>query len=193
VLGTTIWASEANTIWAVYWLIAAPLTQPEGLGPLIAEIDASRSKYLEEHPGTEIDLLNDPDATYDWISSASANLPLLTAMIQEVLRLYSSVLSKRRVTRPTTLGGHPLEKDQDVLVVIRAVHMDEEIHEDATSWRPERYLKDADNANGGGSAKKYMKDGKSVPNHSMPWGGGVSMCEGRYVPLLFHSSLHTDG
>ena len=34
-----------------------------------------------------------------------------------------------------------------------------------------------------------MKDGKLVANHSMPFGGGVSMCEGRYaVDDLLHGS-----
>jgi cytochrome P450 len=196
VLGTTLWASETNTIWAIYWLIAASLTQPEGLRPLVAEIDASRSKYIKDHPEADIlrEILHDADANVDtdatchWINStSSADLPLLTATIQEVIRLYASGFSKRRVTQSTTLGGHVLEEGQDVLVVARSVHLDEDIHEDAAKWKPSRYLNTKSTDSTGSESlggKKYRKDGKIVPNHSMPWGGGVSMCEGRYVTLL---------
>jgi len=53
--------------------------------------------------------------------------------------------------------------------MMRSVHLDEEIHENAD---PRRYMEQ----------KRFSKNGKTFTNHSMPWvGGGVSMCEGRSV------------
>jgi hypothetical protein len=47
--------------------------------------------------------------------------------------------------------------------------MDEDLHENPREFIPDRYM----------NKKKFMKNGKQVVNHSMPWGFGVSKCEGR--------------
>jgi hypothetical protein len=56
----------------------------------------------------------------------------------------------------------------------RSVHFDEEIHENASEYDPKRYMKQ----------RNFIKNGKVVTNHSIPWGGGVSMCEGRSVNFI---------
>jgi cytochrome P450 len=176
ILGADLWASEANVIWVAYWVIAYQLHELDGLAPLVTEVDASRQRWMETHPAD--DLLNDADAAYNWISSAT--LPLLGATIQEVLRLCTHVVSKRRVMQPATIGGYTLLAGETVLMVTRAVHLDEDIHPHPERFLPARYIITGDN-------KKFQKDGRPVPNHSMPWGGGSSMCEGRYAPT--HPSL----
>jgi cytochrome P450 len=148
--------------------MALQLQQPEGLASIQSEILQTRQKWLDAHPGQT--LTNDVDHLYSWITETST--PLLSSCIQESLRLSTSVLSIRRVMKPTMLGGYKLEPGQNVVNVTRMVHLDEDIHQDAQSFEPARYLDD-------GVSKKYIKDGKAVRNHSMPWGGGVSMCEGR--------------
>jgi cytochrome P450 len=89
-------------------------------------------------------------------------------------------VSKRRVMQPATIGGYTLLAGETVLMVTRAVHLDEDIHPHPERFLPARYIITGDN-------KKFQKDGRPVPNHSMPWGGGSSMCEGRYAPT--HPSL----
>lgn len=131
-----------------------------GLAPLVAEIDKVRPANPENN---------------DWIISAS--MPLLVSTIKETLRMTTSTFSIRRVTKDTVLAGYELKEDTRVVCVTRAVHLDEEIHEDAHRFIPDRYLKiDA--------GQRLFKDGKEIKDHSMPFGGGVSICEGRSVFLL---------
>jgi cytochrome P450 len=152
------------------------LQRPEGLAPLIAEVDASRTAFAATRDSSAAPLLDDHDGLYAWLSSSgAAGTPLLTSTIQEALRFCSSSFSIRLVTRDTSLAGYTLYKDQKVICMTRAVHLDEEVHEDSAEFVPTRYL----DAN-----KARTKDGKSVPNHTLPFGGGVSMCEGRYASLL---------
>ncbi|KAK0489942.1 cytochrome P450 [Armillaria luteobubalina] len=161
-LGTELWALEANAIMVAFWVIALSLQQhPAGLGlaPLVAEIDKVRPANPENN---------------DWIISAS--MPLLVSTIKETLRMTTSTFSIRRVTKDTVFAGYELKEDTRVICVTRAVHLDEEIHEDAHRFIPDRYLKiDA--------GKRLFKDGKEIKDHSMPFGGGVSICEGRHFAL----------
>lgn len=162
-LSSQLWALEANAILAAYWAIALQLQQPQGLTPLISEIDQSIFNWKTEHPNESLDMnLN------QWLSDAP--LPLLTSTIQEALRLSTSTFSIRRVSFPVNFAGFHFEAGERIVCATRVVHLDEDIHADALSFIPERYL---DNR------KKFVKSGKVVPNHSMPFGGGVSMCEGR--------------
>ena len=107
----------------------------------------------------------------DLASSSSKSLPLVTSAIQETLRYTSQSYSIRRVVKPVQLGGYELRPDEQVICVTRQTHVDEEIFPDASRFNFRRYLENP----------KAMKDGKLVPNHSMAFGGGVSMCEGRSV------------
>ncbi|KAK0481453.1 cytochrome P450 [Armillaria novae-zelandiae] len=162
-LGVELWALEANAIMVAFWVIALSLQQhPQGLGlaPLIDEIDKARPANPENN---------------DWIISAS--MPLLISTIKEALRVSTSAFSIRRVAKDTMFAGYELKKNSEVVCVTRAVHMDEEIHEDAHRFIPDRYLKiDA--------GQRLFKNGKEIRDHTMPFGGGVSMCEGRHFAIL---------
>ncbi|KAK0217584.1 cytochrome P450 [Armillaria nabsnona] len=161
-LAVELWALEANAIMVAFWVIALSLQQhPDGLGlaPLIDEIDKARPANPENN---------------DWIISAS--MPLLVSTIKEALRVSTSSFSIRRVAKDTVFAGYELEKNSEVVCVTRAVHMDEEIHEDAHRFIPDRYLKiDA--------GQRLFKDGKEIRDHTTPFGGGVSICEGRHFAL----------
>jgi hypothetical protein len=159
-----------NTPNAGYWLIVLNLQREEGLQPLTDEIDEAVLSWKEQNPGQTIE-----DHLYELISSVK--LPLLTSAIQETLRYTTSVTPFRRVTEPAELGGFHFNKGDEIVCVTRSIHFDEEIHENAREYDPRRYM----------GEKKFSKDGKIVANHSMPWGGGVSMCEGRFVDLLAFS------
>lgn len=98
-----------------------------------------------------------------------ADLPLLNSTVQETLRFATSVMSIRAVVETTELGGFTFDRGDEVVCMTRMVHLDPEIHERSGEYIPARYM----------TGKKFTKNGKPVMNHSMPWGGGVSMCEGR--------------
>lgn len=154
----------ANAPNAAYWLIVLNLQREDGLQPLTEEIDGGVSSWRQQNPGQKFE-----DNLYEFVSTAE--LPLLASTIQETLRYAASVMSIRRVTEPVEFGGYRFDRDDEIVCMTRSVHLDEEIHENASEYDPRRYMKQ----------KRFSKNGKSVVNHSMPWGGGVSMCEGRYV------------
>ena len=154
----------ANAPHAGYWLIVLNLQREEGLQPLVDEVDGATTAWKLQNSGQRIE-----DHLYEFVSTAE--LPLLTSTIQETLRYAASVMSIRRVTEPAEFGGFRFDRDDEIVCMTRSVHLDEEIHENASEYDPRRYMKQ----------KRFSKGGKTVTNHSMPWGGGVSMCEGRSV------------
>lgn len=161
-LGTELWALQANAVNAAYWVLALELQKPRGLSALVAEVDDARADWKAQNS-------NQSDANrHQWIIDAP--LPLLTSAIQEALRLSTSTFSIRRVHHPVDFAGYHFETGERIVCVTRSVHLDEDIHPKATEFVTERYMK---------RQSKFSKDGKVVPNHSMPFGGGVSMCEGR--------------
>jgi len=164
-------ALMANSPYAAYWLITLNLQREEGLQPLTDEIDEAVASWKQQNPGQRIE-----DHLHEFVSTA--DLPLLASTIREILRYTTSVMSVRRVTEPVEFGGYRLDRDDEIVCAIRSVHLDEEIHENASEYDPERYMKH----------KKFSKNGKTITNHSIPWGGGASMCEGRSVDFHRRSS-----
>ncbi|PIL31823.1 cytochrome P450 [Ganoderma sinense ZZ0214-1] len=179
VLAVQLWAIEANVMWATYWLIAELLQQPEGLLPLVAELDDVRKQWQAEHPSTPLG----PAFFNEVIVSSPERVPLLTSAIQEILRYRSSVFSMRRVTTAVTLGGYQLRLGEKVICATRQVHLDDEIHPGAEEFDIRRYL----------DPPRPLRDGKLVPNHSMPFGGGVSMHMAMIELRLFIAILLTYG
>lgn len=163
-LATDLWALEANAVQAAFWVVVLQLQRPEGLAPLRDEVDAARESWTSTHQGGK---LNDNIAEF----VAEASLPLLVSTIQEALRHCTSVMSIRDVQEPLEFAGYQFEKGEQVICATRTTHLDPEIHEDPFNFVPNRYLNE----------KKYTKNGKQVPNHSLPFGLGVSKCEGRQV------------
>lgn len=156
-----LWALESNAVQAAYWIIALQLQRPEGLKHLTEEIDAARSDWLKNNVDAE------DESRCQWIFESP--LPLLTSVINECLRYTTFSFSIRQAEHETILGGYKIAKGDFVICDTRSVHRDGDIHENSTEFVPDRYVK----------AKKFTKNNRIVPNHSMPFGGGVSMCEGR--------------
>lgn len=149
---------------AAYWLIALNVQREEGLQPLTSEVDEAVLSWRQKNPGQNIE-----DHLHGFVSTT--NFPLLASAIHETLRYTTSVMPMRRVTEPVELGGYRFDTDDEILCLTRSVHFDEEIHENPWVYDPRRYM----------GEKQFTKNGKVVVNHSMVWGGGVSMCEGRHV------------
>ncbi|KAL6307722.1 cytochrome P450 [Sparassis latifolia] len=166
-LAAILWALEGNAPLAAYWLVALLLQESEGLGPLISEVDEARASWLSAHPQTKLDA----STFYDFL--ADSPLPLLNSTIQETLRVTSSVFSIRRVVAPVEIGGYQFNPGEEIICATRSVHMDEQVHPEPQLLKKERYV----------GTVHAKKDGQNVPNHSMPFGGGVSMCEGRHFAL----------
>ena len=161
---TFFWALQANAPIAAYWLIALNLQRPDGLEPLVAEVDRAVAGWNATNPSLPLDSQQN---AVDFVNQA--NLPLLNSTIQETLRFATSSMSIRVVTETTELGGYMFDRGDEVVCSARTVHLDPEIHERPDEYIPTRYM----------TAKKFTKNGRPVANHTMPFGGGVSMCEGR--------------
>lgn len=82
--------------------------------------------------------------------------------------------SIRIVEKETVLGGYYIQKGDYVICNTRLIHLDEDIHPDSTEFIPDRYMK----------APKFTKGGRNVPNHTIPFGGGMSICGGRYICIV---------
>nr|VWO96721.1 Putative lanosterol 14-alpha-demethylase (EC [Ganoderma boninense] len=136
VLAVQLWAIEANVMWATYWLIAELLQQPEGLTPLVVELDGVRKQWLAAHPSRTVG----PAFFDEVIVSSPERVPLLTSAIQETLRYRSSVFSMRRVATPVTLGGYQLRPGEKVICATRQVHLDDEIHAGAEEFDIRRHM-----------------------------------------------------
>ncbi|KAF8587451.1 cytochrome P450 [Ramaria rubella] len=151
--GSEVLGLQSNSIYAAYWVIALMLQQPEGLAVLIAEVDQARVDWKTQHP----DHLS-YENQHQWVLDVT--LPHLISAIQEALRFASSSFSQRRVSKPTDFGGFHFEPGE--LIVC------------ATQFDSKRYMS---------GQNKFRKNGKIVPNHFLPFGGGISMCEGRHFVM----------
>lgn len=172
-----LWAMHSSATQAAFWIIALQLQRPEGLVNLIHEIDNERKKWVKDN----IDIKDETDC--QWIREGS--FPLLTSTIQETLRYTTFSFSLRLISQNTTLGGYIIQKGENLVCSTRSTHMDDDIHPNSAEFIPDRYI----------TTTKFTKDNKRiVPNHSMPFGGGASMCEGRYekkiVLILTSSNLN---
>ncbi|RPD82424.1 cytochrome P450 [Lentinus tigrinus ALCF2SS1-7] len=168
VLACQLWALQANAIFTAYWLLAILLQQSEGLGPIVAELDDARRQWQAAHPSTPLG-----PVFFEEVATSSKSLPLLSSAIQETLRFTTSTFSPRKVVSPVQLGGYQLRPGDTVICVTRLTHLDDEVHPHANEFDMRRYLE----------TPRATKDGKAVANHSMPFGGGTSMCEGRHFAL----------
>jgi len=93
----------------------------------------------------------------------------MNSTIQETLRFSTSVMSIRAVKETSVLGGYTFNRGDEIVCTTRTVHLDPEVHEKPNEYIPTRYM----------TQTKFTKNEKPVMNHTMPFGGGVSMCEGR--------------
>ncbi|KAJ7771931.1 cytochrome P450 [Mycena maculata] len=167
-LAGDLWAMEANAIWAAYWFVVELLQRPAEYELVLQELDTVRNAWIGAHSDTPLS-----STTFaDFMRDSANSLPLMSSGLLECLRLRTSTFSIRRVAEPAELGGYKLDVGEQLICATRSVHLDAEVHEDPYDFVLDRYVE--------GPLKKATKNGKTVPNHSMPFGGGISMCEGRH-------------
>jgi cytochrome P450 len=159
---TDLWALQANSTWACFWVVAFMLQQPHGLKPLYEELNAALETFKSSNTSTD---------SYLSTFLTTASLPLLTSTITETLRFTTSSASIRRVTQPegASLAGYTFEKDDELICFTRTVHLNSDLYDEPLVFKPGRY-------------KEYLTEEKDKGARFWnPFGGGVSMCEGRYA------------
>lgn len=98
-----------------------------------------------------------------------AQLPYLTAVCQETLRLYPvlPVIFPRIAKAPVTIGGHLFDAGTTFMPSIYLVHCREDLYPDAKKFEPERFL-----------------DRQYAASEYLPFGGGSRRCLGYALAQL---------
>ena len=149
-----VWASQANTLPAAFWSLAQLLHDGRGRAAVTAEVEALGISDLKR-------------------------LPRLYSSVCEALRLSSDSLTVRLVKRDCqiTLAGDrtiSLRAGDRVALCPQVTHRDPEVFEAPEEFRHDRFLAD-------GGPRQFSKRGQRLPIALMPYGGGVSMCPGRFL------------
>ncbi|NEO38915.1 MAG: cytochrome P450 [Moorea sp. SIOASIH] len=147
-LMTLLFAGHETTAtalaWAFYWIHRLPTVRQK----LLEEIDS-----LGDHP--------DP--------MAIAQLPYLTAVAYETLRIYpvGFLIFTRITTAPITIMGHHYQANTGLVASPYLTHRREDLYPDSDQFKPERFLERQY------SAYEYF-----------PFGGGNRRCIGATLAML---------
>ncbi len=149
-----LWAAQANTIPAAFWTLAFVLADRHARAAIDEEIAAAGGRFGKDE---------------------LKKMVKLDSAISEALRLSSGSLTIRRVTRPFVLalesgGRHALREGDRVCLFPYLTHRDPELYPEPEHYQFDRFL-----------GKQFFKRGKKVGFALMPYGGGVSMCPGRFL------------
>ncbi len=161
-----LWASQANTIPAAFWVLAFLLEDAGAVRVVHSEVDA----VVEEQGGV---------ARLD--SASLGRLRYLDSAVLEALRLCSGATTIRTVVSPVTLelvGGRrcALRPGDNVAIFPYLSHRDPEVFDKPEQFRFDRFWAER-------GAAQFYKDGERLGFALMPFGGGESMCPGRFLAL----------
>ncbi|XP_034540405.1 5-beta-cholestane-3-alpha,7-alpha-diol 12-alpha-hydroxylase-like [Notolabrus celidotus] len=171
-----LFASQANTGLAAFWLLFFLMKHPEAMDAVKEEVNNVLKESGQEvvHDGPLINV------TYDMLMKT----PVLDSALEETLRLIVVLFLFRSVLQEMTLKTadgceYNIRKgDSMAAFPYLAIHTNPEIHPDPQSFKYDRFL------NPDGSKKtNFFKSGKKVKYFSMPWGAGVSKCPGRFFAV----------
>jgi len=98
-----------------------------------------------------------------------AQLPYLTAVCQETLRMYPVIptLFPRILKLPMTIAGYPFEAETTFMLAVYLVHYREDLYPNAQQFKPERFLE-----------RQYST------SEYFPFGGGSRRCLGYALAML---------
>jgi len=162
-----LWASQANTIPAAFWAVALLLEDEHALAAVRDEID----QHIERRADGRIDCSPDRLKRMRHLDSA----------ILEALRLTSGAITIRAVVEPCTLeltSGQrcALRPGDHVCMFPYITHRDPDVFEQPEQYRFDRFYSER-------GAKQFFKAGERLGYALMPFGGGETMCPGRFLAL----------
>ncbi len=160
-----LWASQANTIPAAFWALALLLEDDNAMATVRTEIDGAVQRGDDGQPSLP--------------STSRAGLRYLDSAVLESLRLCSGGISIRSVQKSLCLeltsGQRCALRPGDNLAVFPFLsHRDPEIFEEPLEYRFDRFHSER-------GAKQFDKGGQRLGFALMPFGGGESMCPGRFL------------
>ncbi|GAB1311915.1 hypothetical protein MFIFM68171_02125 [Madurella fahalii] len=165
----TLFGANANTIPVTAWCVMEIFKDPKLFKAVREELETT----YETCPISGQRTINAQTLT---------SLPLLQSIYIEGLRLHVSMNVTREITGPIELsGGITPEKGTILQAATEITHYDESIwgrdkHPASEFWA-ERHVKYVDDGHGKRVRQFVMAGG---PNDFFPYGGGVSICPGRF-------------
>lgn len=160
-----IWASQVNTLNAMFWTLFFVLRDPKARAVVEEEVRRVCGCISLEPP--------------DITEAQLRQMVSLDAAITEALRLSSGPMATRRA-RATfdfeTDSGRifRIERGEHIDLFPYATHLDPEIYEDPSSFRHDRFL-------GDGQPPRFYKGGRKLAFPLLVFGAGASMCPGRFL------------
>ncbi len=125
---------------------------------------------IHQHPDVLEKLLQELDSLGESSNPMEiAQLPYLTAVCQETLRMYPilPVLFPRITKSPITIGGYQFDAETTLMPSIYLVHYREDLYPNARQFKPERFFE-----------RQYSK------SEYFPFGGGSRHCLGYALAQL---------
>ncbi|EKM58163.1 uncharacterized protein PHACADRAFT_252249 [Phanerochaete carnosa HHB-10118-sp] len=155
-MSTLLFAGFETTTYAISRILWVLASHPEAQARIRSEVKVAKERYLSQGFST-VAAWHDASLSYDDLTA----LPYLDAVIRETLRVYPpSSVHFRMASQDTTLplqypvnsvdgkpvDAIPIKKGTQILVsIIASNHSKEVWGEDASEWKPERWLNLADN------------------------------------------------
>ncbi|KAK1966434.1 cytochrome P450 [Colletotrichum sublineola] len=163
---------NSNSIPQAAWAVMEVVKDPS----LFKAVREEVQEALIMDPGT-----NQP--TFDMPKLVT--LPLLQSVFAETLRMHVSINITREVLEPMEIDGYFLEKGSLVQAPTQIGHLNEEVwgvegHPASEFWA-ERHIRHTEKVDEDGTMKKTKEFSMAGrPSDFFPFGGGVSMCPGRF-------------
>ncbi|CAH1784449.1 unnamed protein product [Owenia fusiformis] len=162
-----LWASQGNTIPAIFWSLYYTIKHPEATEAALEEV---REK------------LGPIDEAKEYVTYTKEQydeLEIFDSIISETLRLTSFSMIVRDVVEDVTLQlttGEVIGLRGGDRVALQAcmVHRDPEIYENPLEFQYDRFLRN----------KTFYKNGSRLRYNMLQYGGGSSMCPGRFFANL---------
>jgi sterol 14-demethylase len=137
-------------------------------------LHARRTPGALEHWRSEVLAQCNDDDPLETLTTehASVQRPYLEASIRETARLYTNTLILRLTTKPTQIAGHSLPAWTLVACSPLTSQRDESVFPDATTWNPERFIKD-------GAYASWFQRGEFIQ-----FGMGMHACPGEKLAKM---------
>lgn len=123
--------------------------------------------HLSQNPAVEQEVLHELKTVVGdrpAVFGDVMNLPALTRVLDETIRLHGVVSLMRRATEPVTVGGYEIPAGTEVLISLYALHRHPDLYPDPGRFDPSRWIPDPDNPR--------------PRTHVVPFGAGNRRCIG---------------
>uniref|UniRef100_H2Y5Q0 Uncharacterized protein n=1 Tax=Ciona savignyi TaxID=51511 RepID=H2Y5Q0_CIOSA len=183
-----LWAAQANTTPAFFWILFYLLSNPDAKRAVMEEYEQlkrhkHRNKQVKERGNdgwpTMQDILGIKRKDLD-------RLVILDGCLKETMRLTGASLSVRKASREEkikTVDGRmfSIRKGDYTAYFASVTHMDEEIFENPQDFVHDRFLVSADEPR-----SRFSKHGQrvAVSRAIMTFGFGATRCPGRHIAMI---------